>query len=376
MLDLWFSEFHAPDAKLSILVKEQLYSEQTSFQKIDFFDSETFGKFFTLDGLIMITEKDEFIYHEMISNVPMAVNPDIKKVLIIGGGDGGTAREVCRFKTVEQVDMVEIDERVVRLCQKYFPQTACALDNDPRINLIFGDGLKFVQDAPEGAYDLILVDSTDPLGPGEGLFIGREVRNMSQSLWPEGKKSAAMFTFDLDGDIIWQNMSSDEPNTEKLIRARSIGQYGPNRCVDMILDLLDKYQVKATFFVPGYVAEHNPDVIRRIDAAGHEIGNHGYTHERFVEKTVEEQLEILKKTQKVIKDITGKEPKGFRTPSGDWHVRTPYLLNELGFLYSSSMRGDDVPYYTVLDGKETDLVEIPSKWELDDYVAQAYSAIH
>lgn len=102
----------------------------------------------------MITEKDEFIYHEMISNVPMAVNPDIKKVLIIGGGDGGTAREVCRFKTVEQVDMVEIDERVVRLCQKYFPQTACALDNDPRINLIFGDGLKFVQDAPEGAYDL------------------------------------------------------------------------------------------------------------------------------------------------------------------------------------------------------------------------------
>ena len=104
MLDLWFSEFHAPDAKLSILVKEQLYSEQTPFQKIDFFDSETFGKFFTLDGLIMITEKDEFIYHEMISNVPMAVNPDIKKVLIIGGGDGGTAREVCRFKTVEQVD--------------------------------------------------------------------------------------------------------------------------------------------------------------------------------------------------------------------------------------------------------------------------------
>jgi spermidine synthase len=90
MLDLWFSEYHAPDAKLSILVKEQLYSEQTPFQKIDFFDSETFGKFFTLDGLIMITEKDEFIYHEMITNVPMAVNPDIKKVLIIGGGDGGS----------------------------------------------------------------------------------------------------------------------------------------------------------------------------------------------------------------------------------------------------------------------------------------------
>ena len=104
-----------------------------------------------------------------------------------------------------------------------------------------------------------------------------------------------------------------------------------------------------------------------------EVAKMAYDTGCSVEKTVEEQLEILKKTQKIIKDITGKEPKGFRTPSGDWHVRTPYLLNELGFLYSSSMRGDDIPYYTVLDGKETDLVEIPSKRELDDYVAQAYS---
>ena len=91
---------------------------------------------------------------------------------------------------------------------------------------------------------------------------------MKESLWPQGKKSAAMFTFDLDGDVIWRNMSADEPNTEKLIRARSIGQYGPNRCVDMILDLLERYGVKATFFVPGFVAEHNPAVIRRIAAAG------------------------------------------------------------------------------------------------------------
>ena len=102
MLDLWFSEFHAPDAKPSILVKEQLYSEQTPFQKIDFFDSETFGKFFTLDGLIMITEKDEFIYHEMIVHVPMAVHPEVKKVLVIGAGDGGVIRELCRYETIEK----------------------------------------------------------------------------------------------------------------------------------------------------------------------------------------------------------------------------------------------------------------------------------
>ena len=128
---------------------------------------------------------------------------------------------------------------------------------------------------------------------------------MNDSLWPKGKTSAATFTFDLDGDIIWQNMSSDEPNTESLIRARSIGQYGPNRCVDMILDLLDKYGVKATFFVPGYVAEHNPEVIRRIAAAGHELANHGYRHERFVELSVEEQREVLIKTQTIIKDGKG-----------------------------------------------------------------------
>ena len=196
---------------------------------------------------------------------------------------------------------------------------------------------------------------------------------MKNVKWPEGKNSVVMFTFDLDGDIIWRNMSADEPNAEKLIRARSIGQYGPNRCVDMILDLLEKYGVKATFFVPGFVAEQNPEVVRRIAESGHEIGNHGYTHERMVEKTVEEQREILEKTQCIIKELTGQEPVGFRTPSGDWHVRTPYILQEIGFQYSSSMRGDDKPYYTVLDGEESDLVEIPSKWELDDYVAQAYS---
>ena len=196
---------------------------------------------------------------------------------------------------------------------------------------------------------------------------------MERVKWPEGKRSAVMFSFDLDGDVIWRNMSADEPNAEKLIRARSIGQYGPNRCVDMILDLMDKYGVKATFYVPGFVAECNPEVIKRIANAGHEIGNHGYTHERFVEKAVEEQKELIEKTQRIIKELTGKEPVGFRTPSGDWHVRTPYILSEMGFSYSSSMRGDDKPYYTILDGEESDLVEIPSKWELDDYVAQAYS---
>lgn len=186
MIDLWYTENHQEDTKFSIKVTEHLHSEKSDFQQIDFFKSSTFGTFFTLDGLMMVTEKDEFIYHDMITHIPMAVNPSIKKVLIIGGGDGGTAREVLRYPSIEQVDMVEIDERVVRLCQKYIPQTACKLDNDPRLTLYFEDGLKFVQEAESCSYDLILVDSTDPIGPGEGLFTFEFYNNCKRVLSDEG----------------------------------------------------------------------------------------------------------------------------------------------------------------------------------------------
>ena len=184
MLDLWFSEFHAPDAKLSILVKEQLYSEQTPFQKIDFFDSETFGKFFTLDGLIMITEKDEFIYHEMIVHVAMATNLNIKRVLVIGAGDGGTVRELTRYPFIEHIDMVEIDKMVVDVCKEFLPQTACKL-NDPRVHLYFEDGLRYIR-SKENEYDLIIVDSTDPFGPGEGLFTKEFYGNCFKALTEDG----------------------------------------------------------------------------------------------------------------------------------------------------------------------------------------------
>lgn len=185
-MDLWYTENHQEDVKFSIKVKEHLHSEKSEFQQLDFFTSDTFGKFFTLDGLMMVTEKDEFIYHDMISHVSIAVNPDIKRVLVIGGGDGGTAREVLRYDHVTHVDMVEIDERVVRLCQKYLPQTASKLDNDKRLTLHFEDGLKFVQEAKDESYDLILVDSTDPIGPGEGLFTYEFYNNCKRVLSEDG----------------------------------------------------------------------------------------------------------------------------------------------------------------------------------------------
>ena len=121
-----------------------------------------------LDGFIMLTEKDEFIYHEMIVHVPMAVHPEVKKVLVIGAGDGGVIRELCRYETIEKIDMVEIDELVVEVSKKYLPMTACCFD-DPRLQIYYQDGLKFVR-GKENEYDLIIVDSTDPFGPGEGLF--------------------------------------------------------------------------------------------------------------------------------------------------------------------------------------------------------------
>jgi len=149
-------------------VDRQLYSAQSEFQRIDVFESKEFGRFLTLDGYMMLTERDEFIYHEMITHVPMAVHPNPKNVLVIGAGDGGVVRELTRYDAVKHIDLVEIDPLVVEVSRQYLPQTSCRLD-DPRVNILYMDGLKHVRTC-ENQYDLIIVDSTDPFGPGEGLF--------------------------------------------------------------------------------------------------------------------------------------------------------------------------------------------------------------
>ncbi|WIV11849.1 polyamine aminopropyltransferase [Proteiniborus sp. MB09-C3] len=183
-MDLWYTEEHTDTVRFSIKVKNQLYSNESPFQQIDVFDSEEFGKFLTLDGLMMATEKDEFIYHDMIVHVPMAAKPDVKKVLVIGAGDGGTVRELTRYDSIEKIDMVEIDKMVVEVCKEFLPQTAEKLD-DPRVTLYFEDGLRFVR-SKENEYDLIIVDSTDPIGPGEGLFTREFYGNCYKALNSEG----------------------------------------------------------------------------------------------------------------------------------------------------------------------------------------------
>lgn len=183
-MELWFSEPHTKNVKLSIKVEKQLYSEQSKYQRIDIFQTTEFGKVLTLDGYLMLTEKDEFIYHEMITHVPMAVHPHVKKVLVIGAGDGGTIRELIRYPYIEHIDMVEIDEMVVDACKEYLPQTAAGI-TDPRVHISYTDGLKFVRTQHE-AYDLIIVDSTDPFGPGEGLFTREFYGNCFKALKEDG----------------------------------------------------------------------------------------------------------------------------------------------------------------------------------------------
>ncbi len=167
-MDFWFSEKHTKDVKLSIRVDRQVYSGQSDLQRIDVFDTPAFGRMLVLDGFLMLTEKDEFIYHEMIVHTPMAVHPNVKRVLVIGAGDGGVVRELCRYPEIERIDLVEIDGQVIEVSKKYLPFTACSLD-DPRVHIHIEDGVKFVRRRTD-EYDLIVVDSTDPFGPGEGLF--------------------------------------------------------------------------------------------------------------------------------------------------------------------------------------------------------------
>ena len=167
-MELWFSEFHTPDVKHSIRVQRHLYSQKTAYQQIDIYDTPEFGRVLTLDGNVMLTERDEFIYDEMITHVPMAVHPNIQDVLVIGAGDGGVVRELARYDTIRSIDLVEMDAQVIEACRRFLPENACRLD-DERVHIYFDNALRFIR-RKQAQYDLIIVDSNDPFGPSEGYF--------------------------------------------------------------------------------------------------------------------------------------------------------------------------------------------------------------
>lgn len=183
-MDYWFSEMHTNNVKMSIRVEKQLYGEQTEFQRLDVFDSPEFGKFITSDGSVIFSEKDEFTYDEMIVHVPMAVHPKVKNVLVIGGGDGGVARELSYYEEIEEIDVVEPDETFVNVCKEFFPDNARGLEDD-RVKIFYEDGLKFLR-TKNNQYDLIISDATDPLGHTAGLFTKEFYGNCYKALREDG----------------------------------------------------------------------------------------------------------------------------------------------------------------------------------------------
>ena len=183
-MELWYTDAHTDDVRFTIKVKKQLASHRSEIQQIDILDTYGFGRVLVLDGELMITEKDEFIYHEMMTHVPMAVHPDVRNVLVVGGGDGGTVRELVKYPGIENIDLVEADRDVVTLSAVHLPFTACKL-RDPRVHVHFEDGLRFVR-GKKDAYDFIIVDCPDPYGPAEGRVTREFYGNCCNALKDDG----------------------------------------------------------------------------------------------------------------------------------------------------------------------------------------------
>ena len=162
-----------------------LFSEQSPFQKVEVYQTASHGKMLLNDDMVMVSERDEFVYHDMIAHVPLFVHPSPRRVLVIGGGDGGSAREVLRHPGVEQCVMVEIDRAVIDACREHIPQTASVFGH-PRLDLRVEDGLKYVNEAPDASFDVVIVDSTEPIGPAQPLFGPAFYQDLFRVLSPDG----------------------------------------------------------------------------------------------------------------------------------------------------------------------------------------------
>jgi spermidine synthase len=182
--DTWFTEYHSPNSGIYLKVKRPLFSGESAFQKVEVFESKDFGNVLVLDGAIQTTEGDEFIYHEMLTHVPLCAHPGPRRVLIVGGGDGGCVREALRHPGVEEVTLVEIDQMVIDCARKFFPGISSGL-NDPRVRVEVRDGVKFVR-GRRRAFDVIIVDSTDPVAMASPLSRTSFFRAAKEALRPGG----------------------------------------------------------------------------------------------------------------------------------------------------------------------------------------------
>ncbi|OPX85324.1 MAG: Spermidine synthase [Pelotomaculum sp. PtaB.Bin104] len=199
-MDLWVEEYQTKDMVIACRVKRTLHEEKTPFQELAVVDTDQFGRMLLLDNVIQTTIKDEFVYHEMISHVALNTHRSPAKVLVIGGGDGGVVREVVKHQSVEKVVHCEIDGAVIEAARKFLPEISCSLDH-PKVEIIVDDGIKHVRDH-KNSYDVIIIDSTDPVGPAEGLFSAAFYQDIFASLTDGGIFVAQTESPFFNGDLI------------------------------------------------------------------------------------------------------------------------------------------------------------------------------
>jgi spermidine synthase len=183
-MQLWYTEYQTPGLGITCKIKKTLHTEKTEFQDLAVIETEQFGRMLVLDGAVMTTIEDEFVYHEMITHIPLFTHKNPKKVLVVGGGDGGTIREIIKHPSVEKAVLAEIDGRVIEASKQYLPEISCGL-SDKRVEVNVVDGIKYVQDH-KNEFDLIIVDSTDPVGPAVGLFAVDFYKSIYEALKEDG----------------------------------------------------------------------------------------------------------------------------------------------------------------------------------------------
>lgn len=184
-MELWYTEKQTENHGITTKITETLHSQKSPIQQIDIINTKQFGRMLVLDGMVMTTDVDEFVYHEMISHVALHTHPNPQKVLVVGGGDGGAIREIVKHPSVEKAVLAEIDGDVIESCKKFFPQIASELSGNPRVDVQVIDGIKHIHEN-KGEYDVILVDSTEPVGPAVGLFEKGFYQGIYDALKPDG----------------------------------------------------------------------------------------------------------------------------------------------------------------------------------------------
>lgn len=183
-MELWYTEYQTPSVGITCKTKKTYHTEKTEYQELALIDTEQFGKMLVLDGTVQTTIEDEFVYHEMITHVPLFTHKNPKKALVIGGGDGGAIREIIKHPSIEKVVLCEIDGRVIEVAREHLPQISCALD-DKKVEVLVADGIKYVNEH-KNEFDIIMVDSTDPVGPAVGLFAVDFYKAIYESLKEDG----------------------------------------------------------------------------------------------------------------------------------------------------------------------------------------------